>query len=295
MGRDSSIEWTHHTFNPWWGCEKVSPACANCYAETWARRTGYAIWGGQAGRRFFGEKHWDQPLAWNAAAAAAERRERVFCASMADVFEARAELDPHRARLWGLIAQTPWLDWLLLTKRAGNVCDMVPWSEAWPHNVWLGTTVETQEWAKRRLPELVAQPAAVRFLSCEPLLGPLDLVGWFRQQGSHPINWVIAGGESGPRSRPMQLAWVRNLRDQCANAEVAFHFKQWGHWHPVSASTASGETQSTLTLSEGANPVTMVAAGKKIAGRLLDGVTWDEVPVVGALATTTALPHEPQV
>jgi protein gp37 len=140
MAKDSRIEWTHHTFNPWWGCVKVSPACANCYAETWAHRLGAKIWGRHAPRRFFGDEHWKHPLRWNAEAERDQVRRRVFCASMADVFEVRAELNPWRARLWPLIEQTPWLDWLLLTKRPKNVRRMAPWGSRWPHNVWLGTT-----------------------------------------------------------------------------------------------------------------------------------------------------------
>ena len=117
MGKNSSIEWTDHTFNPWWGCARVSPGCNNCYAEAWARRVGENIWGAKQDRRVFGEKHWGEPLKWNAEAQEQELRRRVFCASMADVFELRSDLDPWRDRLWALIDQTPWLDWLLLTKR----------------------------------------------------------------------------------------------------------------------------------------------------------------------------------
>src|SRR4051794_32502123 len=103
MGRNSSIEWTHHTFNPWWGCVKVSPACKHCYAEAWAKRTGFGLWGPRSDRRFFGDAHWREPLRWNAEAAADRTRRRVFCASMADVFEPRRELDAWRERLWKLI------------------------------------------------------------------------------------------------------------------------------------------------------------------------------------------------
>src|SRR5258708_7584279 len=117
MGKNSHIEWTHHTFNPWWGCTKVSPACDNCYAEAWAKRVGNDVWGSKAPRRFFSDSHWKEPLKWQAQAAEEEERARVFCASMADVFEARPELDAPRARLWKLIESTPNLDWLLLTKR----------------------------------------------------------------------------------------------------------------------------------------------------------------------------------
>src|SRR5262245_52074261 len=176
MGKDSGIEWTHHTFNPWWGCMKVSPGCEHCYAETFSIRVGKKVWGPKADRRFFGDAHWAEPLKWNAVAARAGERHRVFCASMADVFEDRRELDGHRARLWRLIAATPHLDWLLLTKRPENLARMLPWyshwenrvafepDEPWP-NVWLGTTVEDQQRADERIPHLLRSPAAVRFLS----------------------------------------------------------------------------------------------------------------------------------
>src|SRR5579862_1495352 len=142
MGRNSSIEWTHHTFNPWWGCAKVSPGCENCYAETWARRVGQDLWGVKNDRRFFTDKHWDEPLRWNEEAESDGERKRVFCASMADVFEDRADLKPWRERLWTLIEKTASLDWLLLTKRPQNISGFVPWKDRWPQNIWLGTTVE---------------------------------------------------------------------------------------------------------------------------------------------------------
>lgn len=228
MSANSPIEWTHHTFNPWWGCTKVSPACTHCYAETQAKwRHRLPIWGQHTGRRFFGDNHWDGPLAWNKAAAKEGVRKRVFCASMADVFEGRADLEPWRARLWKLIEATPWLDWLLLTKRPENVGAMVPWGASWPTNVWLGTTVENAEWAAKRIPALLQQPAAIRFLSCEPLLGPIDLSPWLDE-----INWVIVGGESGHNARLMDPRWACALRDQCVAAGVNFFFKQWGDWVP---------------------------------------------------------------
>jgi protein gp37 len=225
MARNSPIEWTHHTFNPWWGCTKVSPACTHCYAETWSRRIGLDIWGDEGSRRFFGDRHWREPLAWNAEAELAGVRRRVFCASMADVFEAREDLQPWRTRLWSLIEETPYLDWLLLTKRPELVGGLVPWGRAWPENVWLGTTAENQLWLLRRARELSRYPAAVRFVSCEPLLAPLDL-----KPVEGAIDWVIAGGESGGQARSTHPDWFRLLRDQCVAAGIAFHFKQWGEW-----------------------------------------------------------------
>lgn len=283
MAQNSKIEWTHHTFNPWWGCVRISPACKHCYAESWARRVGMDLWGARSDRRFFGDAHWREPLKWNAAAAAAGERRRVFCASMADVFEKRAELDAWRARLWPLIEATPALDWLLLTKRPEHVATMAPWSSIWPRNVWLGVTAENQKWAERRLPLLVATRAVVKFVSAEPLLGELDLRSWLATAGDvgAGVNWVIAGGESGGSARPMNPLWAENLRDQCVLAGTAFHFKQWGHWGPEADRVPKGARQIQFFGRDG-EPVTLFRLGKHATGRNLDGRTWDGFPRVAA-------------
>lgn len=262
MARDSSIEWTDHTFNPWWGCTKVSPACDHCYAEGLARRYGYSVWGPGTGIRVLSEQHWREPFRWNVAAQRAGVRQRVFCASMADVFEGKRDQAVLRTRLWRLIEQTPSLDWLLLTKRPGKVAKLVPWRDTWPPNVWIGTTVETQDWAEKRLPELCNLPAIVRFVSAEPLLEPIDLKPFLH--GDHKIDWVIVGGESGASARQTDPAWLRQIRHQCRVSRVPFFFKQWGTWAPVNG--------------QGGVDVPLVRVGKKKAGRLLDGRTWDEVP-----------------
>jgi protein gp37 len=248
---ETTISWTDFTFNPWWGCVKISPACTNCYAATFDKRVGGDHWGAKAERRFFGDKHWDEPRKWNEAAARGGVRRRVFCASMADVFEDRDDLVASRGRLWQLIDATPHLDWLLLTKRPENIASMMAPLGQLPQNVWIGTTVESQEYAVARIPHLLAVPASVHFLSCEPLLGRLDLGGreantiwtggdWLRRftlrdEGREPavvledrprIDWVIAGAESGPRARPQNLDDFRSLRDQCARAGVPFFLKQ---------------------------------------------------------------------
>jgi len=139
MGKHSAIEWTDHTFNPWWGCTKVSTACANCYAETWAKRVGQSIWSSDSPRRFFSDQHWKAPILWNRECEKDGIRRRVFCASMADVFEARHDLNPWRDRLWKLIADTPMLDWLLLTKRPEEISMRVPWKSDWDDNRKPGT------------------------------------------------------------------------------------------------------------------------------------------------------------
>jgi protein gp37 len=244
MGSNSKIEWTDHTFNPWWGCVKVSPACDHCYAESFAKRTGNAVWGKDAPRRFFGDKHWSEPAKWNREAAAKGQRARVFCASMADVFEDRADLEDARGRLYGLIEATPMLDWLLLTKRPQNIAKMLPadWLSHPRPNVWFGTTVESNEYIWRA-EHLVDVPAAVRFISYEPAIGPLNV----HLLPAH-IDWLIAGGESGGGARPAPIEWFREVRDGCAFEGIAFFFKQWGGF------------------------------SAKANGRTLDGREWSEYP-----------------
>ncbi len=232
MGSATGISWCHRTFNPWWGCLQLSPACTKCYAkmlDIWLHAG--AHWGPSGDRMFFGDQHWRLPLRWNRAASRAGVRHRVFCASMADVFEDRPELAPHRDHLWQLIDQCRNLDWLLLTKRPENMPAMLPWygraASPWPH-VWLGTTTENQRYADERIPALLAVPASVHFLSCEPLLGPIVLDGSTGGVNAfaHGINWVIAGCEHGPGARPTDVKWLQSLRDQCRRADVPFFFKQ---------------------------------------------------------------------
>lgn len=249
MSDKTGIAWTDATFNPWWGCTKVSPGCDHCYAERDAARffPSTPIWGHETPRRMFESKHWGQPLAWNARAERAGKRMRVFCASMADVFEKHPGVVEEREKVWTLIHKTPWLDWQLLTKRVGNVERMVPpsWLNGhWPDNAWMGISVVNQEEADRDIPKLLALPARIRWLSCEPLLGPIDLclylsghedngialgrpvgtcVGW-----TPPVDWVIVGGESGPGARPFHVQWARDIVAMCRAANVPVHVKQFG-------------------------------------------------------------------
>ena len=260
MARNSKIEWTTHTFNPWWGCVKVSPACKHCYAEAWAKRVGQSVWGPRAGRRQFGDAHWAEPLRWQRDATKSGVRSRVFCASMADVFEDRADLDLPRARLWTRIEHTP--------KRPELVASKVPWAGRYPANVWVGTTVEDQERADERLPLLAAIPAAVRFISAEPLLGPVRLGPW-----ASAMDWVITGGESGPRARPSSPSWFLDLMNQCMAAGIPFHFKQLGDWAP-----GQGESLARARADHAQDGTLMQRVGKKAAGRILDGSTWDGLP-----------------
>ncbi len=241
MAATTGIEWTDHTFNPWWGCTKVSAGCTNCYAEALAKRYGHDVWGAR-NRRTFGEAHWREPLKWNALAEGEGRPHRVFCASMADVFDEDAPAE-EQSRLWRLIDATPWLRWQVLTKRPQRIVTTIPtaWLDSPRENVWWGTSVEGTA-VLDRVAALVTVPAAVRFLSVEPLLERLPRLPM------RGIHWLIVGGESGPRSRPMEEAWVREIRDRCLDEGVPFFFKQWGGFF------------------------------NKQNGRLLDRRTWSEFP-----------------
>lgn len=282
MGKDSRIEWTHHTFNPWWGCVKMSPACDHCYAESWAKRVGSDVWGPESSRRFFSDAHWREPLKWNRDAEAEGVRRRVFCASMADVFEQRPDLVAPRQRLLDLIAATPMLDWLLLTKRIHLVKKLLPKGYELPAHVWIGTTVENDEYARKRLKYLLElESPSVRFVSCEPLLGLPNLEKYLRRnERGVRVDWVIAGGESGHGARPMDPAWPEALQTQCAEAKVPFHFKQWGHWAPASnLEVPHGYPErKVMHFIRGAIKVPVVSVGKNAAGRILKGRTWDQFP-----------------
>ena len=236
MGAETAIGWCDCTFNPWWGCVEVSPECDRCYARTWATFTRHAVWGKDAPRRFFGDKHWDEPFRWNRAAERDGRRRRVFCASMADVLEERddevgRQLDQARLRLWGVIATTPRLDWILLTKRAGAMARLIPEEIRALPNVWPGVTCgdPSSLW---RVEKLLALPCAgPRWVSAEPLLDRVDLrpyLAGFRQPtgARRAVSWVVTGGESGPGHRQMNLAWLETLADDCHAAGVPIFVKQ---------------------------------------------------------------------
>jgi protein gp37 len=228
MGAETGIAWTDHTFNPWWGCTRVSPGCERCYAESWDARWKGGHWGPKAERRFFGDAHWNEPRKWNRDAEKAGVRRRVFCASMADVFEDRSDLDEHRLRLWHLVIDTPSLDWLLLTKRPENIHRLYPkaFLEEPPENVWLGTTAEDQRRLNERAPRLCEVPAAVRFLSIEPQLESIEVRPWLH--GPSAIDWMIVGGESGAGAREFRFEWARLLLVRAREAGTAFFMKQSG-------------------------------------------------------------------
>ena len=236
MGDRSAIEWTHATWNPVTGCTKVSPGCAHCYAEAITLRF-------KRGGRFLpGETtirlHPDRlsiPLDW-------KTPRLIFVNSMSDLFHEEVPFG-YIFRVFAAMAEAPQHTFQILTKRHEQLARFAPYLP-WLSNIWTGVSVENQLWADRRIPALKQVPAAVRFLSCEPLLRPLNL-----QSHLEGVDWVIVGGESGPRARPIDSAWVREIRDTCVQAVVPFFFKQWG-----------GRTS-------------------KAGGRILDGETWNQMPM----------------
>jgi len=222
MAEQSEISWTDATFNPWIGCTKVSPACDHCYAERDNGRRGWVPgWGAGVPRRRTSASNWNNPLRWDRKAAAAGKPLRVFCASLADIFDNEVE-QAWREDLWALLRQTPNLRWILLTKRIGNASKMLPadWGTGYP-NAGLMATLENQAVWDRDYPKLAGTPAVWHGVSAEPLLGPIDI-------GDANPDWIITGGESGPGFRPLDMDAVRSLRDQCARNGITFHHKQNG-------------------------------------------------------------------
>lgn len=335
MSDKTAIEWTDATWNPMTGCTKVSAGCDNCYAETFSER-----FRGTPGHYFEGgfdiqlrPDKLDQPLRW-------KRPRRIFVNSMSDLFHNDVP-DTYIAQVFGVMALAQHHTFQILTKRHGRmrsllgsddviygrsfesmvrnvahntrnnlrradlpIADDLPWPLP---NVWLGVSTEDQKWADIRIPALLDTPAAVRFISAEPLLGPIDLAKvsappfWCLGHGGpaaecpndlhlprQGIDWVIVGGESGRNARPMHPAWATSLRDQCATAEVPFLFKQWGEWTPIGPDEVVGRDTVYLDAANGKGThyahryrpgVNQLArVGKKAAGRELDGRTWDGYP-----------------
>lgn len=319
MAADTTISWCDDTSSPWWGCAKVSPACANCYAEGLARRFHRGTWG-PAGVRALRVDACLADLARFARRGLREGRwRRVFLGSMCDVFEDRVDLVEPRKRLWdGMHRLRPGAHVMVLTKRAE---EMAAWARefGWPAVCWAGVTVEDHQRAGERIPHLLRVPAVVRFLSCEPLLGPLDIGPLWPRCWSWPadrtlteakvdgsarrrpqalvapgfkrIDWVISGGESGPHARPSHPDWFRSLRDQCVEAGVAYHHKQNGEWAPVGRAGSWSDFEDIPgkahvwirpdgQIGPGEGVHRMVRVGKSTAGRLLDGREWNEFPEV---------------
>ena len=290
MGEATKIEWCDHTFNPWIGCTEVSPACDHCYARTMAHRRKWAEWGVGKPRHRTSPANWRAPLAWNRAAERAGERRRVFCASLADVFDAEVP-EAWRRELFDVIGVTPQLDWLLLTKRPAVAVTWFARHRA-PANVRIGTTVENQEMALARLPHLqrLAQAGLPTFVSYEPALSAVKWLPWLKDG---TIGWLIAGGESGAQARPPHPEWFREARDVCARFKVPFLFKQWGDWLPLELVDDeeaeepwrhSPHGHATYVHGEHGRPraevdhVKFERLGKKEAGALLDGREWREFP-----------------
>jgi protein gp37 len=317
MAENSKIEWCDHTMNFWIGCQEVSGACDSCYArvqnEHWKWVNG---WGPDGERRRTSASNWHKLRLWNRKAGEQGVRHKVFSNSLSDFFDNHKDVSIARREAWHYIEQSPSLDFLILTKRPQNIAKMLPdpetgvkpWADGWP-NVWLGTTTENQEEADRRIPHLLNAPAAKHFLSCEPLLGPVTvarslLIAASEEPGpdaNAKIDWVIAGGESGPNARPWHPDWARSLRDQCAAAGVPFFWKQNGEYAQEDGSRRAEPmalaNDGTLYRSrdiaypdgarygeairanhDKAHLTMMYRVGKKAAGALLDGREWREFP-----------------
>lgn len=305
MADRSHIEWTDATWNPLVGCTKVSPGCDNCYAETLVNRFAGHNKGFPNGFDVLtmrDDRMLTQPLRW-------ARPRRVFVNSLSDLFHADVP-DEFIARVFAIMALAPQHTFQLLTKRHARMRSLLndhafrtavqraaldvagkdaPWlvEPWWPlRNVWLGVSVEDQHWADIRIPALLGTPAAVRWISAEPLLGPVRLEGWlvdpYSEDSPHGrapgLDWVVVGGESGPGARPMVPAWALALRDQCGAADVPFLFKQWGEWVTEYQSPQDITLPSTSWRLLGDDGPAFWKVGKKRAGRELDGRTHDGYP-----------------
>lgn len=342
MADKTNIEWTGATWNPITGCSVHSAGCTNCYAMKLAgtrlrhhpSREGLTIdtkagpvWNGEVR---FNEQWLTQPLQW-------KRPRMIFVCAHADLFH-EAVPDEWIDRIFAVMALASQHTFQVLTKRsdrmreyfressgwrtriAGLLGDLKPsplWNgnvhQGWHNlhgrpdglpNVWLGVSVENQAAADERIPDLLATPATVRWLSCEPLLGPVDLKGWIyagwdgdirRRKPAAHIRWVVVGGESGPEARPMHPDWARSLRDQCEAAGTAYFFKQWGEWRPYDPASdnfterdCTGEYGKKYQFQnigeEHLAENLVIKVGKKAAGRLLDGKLYDAMPQIGGAA-----------
>lgn len=333
MAENSKIEWCDHTVNFWWGCFKVSPGCQHCYAETLSNRYGKSIWGpAKTSDRERKKAVWTNVLRWDKQAREEGVRKRLFVMSMGDFLEDHPQVSEWRNEAAELLEGLTNTDVQLLTKRPENAIPFLPhWFDNWPSHIWIGTSVENQETADKRIPELLKIPARVRFLSCEPLLGAIDLSKWTgnnfvcRRCGfcasdyqtipldripipncgkcdhslpsqrveilGRGLHWVIVGGESGPKARPMHPDWARSIRDQCLAADVPFFFKQWGEyvgglgardgWVSLQNGTYPAGDKNTHEWGMG---IVSQRVGKKVAGRLLDGVEWSQFPATDCLS-----------
>jgi protein gp37 len=300
MAQNSKIEWTHHTANLWWGCTEVHAGCDNCYARVLAHRWGQELWGNDSPRREI-KSVWNDLARYQKMAAAAGEMHRVFVGSMMDIFEKpmptidskgyltktyKKEYDNTndlRKRLFSEISEGKFnnLLFLFLTKRPSNINKYIP--EAWktdcPKNVMFGTSPVNQETADKLIPQLLEAPGR-KFLSCEPLLGPITLDNYLpimEPFTANDIDWVIVGGESGHFSRPLHPEWVRLIRDQCISANVPFFFKQWGEYRYTESDGEYKYPDGCMSLAQD-KPVLVRKVGKSKSGRILDGNIYNEFP-----------------
>lgn len=297
MGETTAIEWTDATWNPWMGCTKVSPACQNCYAERDMKRYGrdFSKITRTSNKTFESPLHWKDP-------------KKVFVCSWSDFFHSDVPKG-WRLEAMGIINRCPQHTFILLTKRPENIIPFLRDNEQWggkvPGNVWIGTTVENQEIADKRIPELLRVSAKVHFVSMEPLCGPVDISKYLKPEfyvgkteeekadlkarncaGMHRlqhIDWVIVGGESGPNARPMNISWVRSLRDQCDKAGVPYFFKQWGEWKGVTRDAdmrvkMKDDPRCHLWPDEGWESPVSLKVGRKLSGSELDGKHFKQFP-----------------
>lgn len=310
MTENTSIEWAQNTLNFWWGCEEVSPGCAHCYARSLSERFGRHVWGSpETTERYLTKQPWKDVIRWNAKAAETGFRPTVFTQSMSDFFEDHPQLAEWRREAVALMEKCTNIRFLVLTKRIDQVPAMVPhWLDNWPGHIAIGTSVERQKEANSRIHHLLRLPAPMRFLSVEPMLAPVELVDtgalWTSIQDNaivktipdmRLIHWVIVGGESGMKARPIHPDWPRSVREECKAAGIPFLFKQWGSWVEFSQTGAhscrnlgngkgrlSGgpldEKVFPLRFPWGATGPVMVKTGKGNAGRTLDGELWDQYP-----------------
>jgi protein gp37 len=312
MAESTEISWTDHTLNLWWGCAKVHAGCDHCYAEAFAHRYGHEIWGPKAPRKA-SKSAFRDVLKFQKKAAADGVVRRVFVGSMMDIFEkpfplidskgnALPETTGHlRTRFFEeVVPQCPNLLFLLLTKRPGNILKYIPedWKDTPPANVMYGTSVVDQATADDMIPKLLEVPGR-RFLSMEPLIGPVSFrwAKWIDRTERKPewhleglwgIDWVIVGGESGHGARPMRPQWAKDIRDQCAETETPFHFKQWGEWieHCQAIEMFNAQSRSLPIMarlgyrSMQLEGETLWRFGKHEAGNLLDGKLYQDVPTI---------------
>jgi protein gp37 len=309
--KDTKISWCDHTFNPWIGCTKVNEACKFCYAESHDNRFyKESHWGAGSNRLITSKKYWNQPINWNRAAGNAGIKLRVFCASLSDIFEEHPQVEDARAELFNLIEKTPNLIWMLLTKRPENIIRFIPWN--WhpkmggsvPENVRFGVSIGMQKHMDEMWPvmeQTMYELNAPYFLSMEPLLGPVDFAAFDESvmvegkpmgRTRHLPSYVIVGGESGPKARPMHASWVEGIRNMCLLYDIKFHFKQWGEWQDGSDGLSR---HNAIVLSDGSyymnsdrgfkeirrkytnaewgklQPRAVCKVGKERSGDLLDG------------------------